>query len=39
MSLTARRDKGIVVVVASNIAHASTAALARRVADVFADQK
>src|SRR5262245_2354579 len=34
-----RRDNGIVVAVASNVAHANTAALALRVADVFADQK
>jgi hypothetical protein len=39
MSLMTRRDKGIVVAVASNIAHANTAALARKVADVFAEQK
>ena len=39
MSLMTRRDKGIVVAVASNIAHADTAALARKVADVFAEQK
>jgi hypothetical protein len=39
MSLMARRDNGIVVAVASNIAHANTAALARKVADVFAEQK
>ncbi len=38
MSLT-RRDNGIVVAVASNVAHANTAALALKVADVFADQK
>lgn len=36
MSLVTRRDKAIVVVVASNIAHADTAALALKVADVFA---
>jgi len=35
MSLVTRRDKGIVVVVASNIAHADTAALAAKVADAF----
>jgi hypothetical protein len=35
MSLITRRDNGIVVAVASNIAHANTAALARNVADVF----
>jgi hypothetical protein len=39
MSLLTRRDNGIVVAVASNIAHANTAALARSVADVFAEQK
>ena len=39
MSLMTRRDNGIVVAVASNIAHASTAALAPRVADTFAEQK
>jgi hypothetical protein len=36
MSLMTRRDNGIVVAVASNIAHANTAALAVRVADGFA---
>jgi len=39
MSLMTRRDNGIVVAVASNIAHARTAALALKVADVFAEQK
>jgi hypothetical protein len=39
MSLLARRDGGIVVAVASNIAHANTAALASKVADAFAEQK
>ena len=39
VSLTTRRDRRIVVAVASNIAHAGTAALALRVADVFAGQK
>jgi CubicO group peptidase (beta-lactamase class C family) len=39
MSLLTRRDNGIVVAVASNIAHANTAALALKVADVFAEQK
>jgi hypothetical protein len=34
-----RRDQGIVVVVASNVAHATTAALAEKVADVFAKRK
>ncbi len=37
MSLVAPRDKGIVVAVASNVAHADTAALAMKVAGVFAD--
>jgi CubicO group peptidase (beta-lactamase class C family) len=37
MSLTTGRD-GHVVAVTSNIAHANTSALARRVADVFAEQ-
>jgi CubicO group peptidase (beta-lactamase class C family) len=36
MSLMTRRDNGIVVAVASNIAHANTAALALKVAEVFA---
>jgi hypothetical protein len=39
MSLTTRRDHGIVVAVTSNIAHANTAVLAQNVADVFAGQK
>lgn len=39
MSLLTRHADGIVVAVASNIAHADTAALARAVADVFAGQK
>lgn len=39
MSLMTRRDDGIAVAVASNVAHASTAALAQKVADVFAEQK
>jgi hypothetical protein len=39
MSLMTRRDNGIVVAVASNIAHANTAALALKVADTFAEQK
>ena len=39
MSLVTRRDTGIVVAVASNIAYANTAALALKVADVFAGQK
>jgi hypothetical protein len=39
MSLMTRRDDGIAVAVASNVAHAGTAALALSVADVFARQK
>jgi hypothetical protein len=39
MSLMTRRDNGIIVAVASNIAHANTAALALKVADTFAEQK
>ena len=39
MSLLTRRDHEIVVAVASNIAHANTAALALQVADVFAERK
>jgi CubicO group peptidase (beta-lactamase class C family) len=39
MSLMTRRDSGIVVAVASNIAHANTAALALKVADAFATEK
>jgi Beta-lactamase len=39
MSLMTRRDNGIVVAVASNVAHANTAALALKVADVFAEQQ
>jgi Beta-lactamase len=39
MSLVTRRDHGIVVAVASNIAHANTAGLALKVADVFAELK
>ncbi|MGH9350474.1 MAG: serine hydrolase [Vicinamibacterales bacterium] len=38
MSLMTRCDNGIVVAVASNVAHANTAALALKVADVFAEQ-
>ena len=38
MSLMTRRDNGIVVAVASNIAHANTSALAKRVGDAFATQ-
>src|SRR6185295_11361183 len=36
MSLLTRHDNGIVVAVTSNIAYANTAALAQKVADVFA---
>jgi hypothetical protein len=36
MSLLRRRDNGIVVAVASNVAYANTAALAQKVADAFA---
>lgn len=39
MSLVTYRDSGLAVVVASNMAHADTAALARKVADVFAEPK
>jgi hypothetical protein len=39
MSLMTHRASGIVVAVASNVAHANTAALALKVADVFAEQK
>src|SRR6202008_4852279 len=39
MSLMTRRDNGIAVAVASNVAHAKTASLALNVADVFAEQK
>ena len=39
MSLMTLRDSGIVVAVQSNIAHANTAALAMKVADVFAERK
>ena len=39
MSLMTRRDNGIVVAVASNVAYANTAALALKVTDVFAEQK
>jgi CubicO group peptidase (beta-lactamase class C family) len=38
-SLLTPRDSGIVVAVLSNIAHANTAALALKVADVFGEQK
>lgn len=36
MSLMTRRDKRIVVAIASNVAHADIAGLAVKVADVFA---
>ena len=39
MSLVTRRDNGIVVAVASNIAYANTAALAQKVADAFGARK
>jgi hypothetical protein len=39
MSLMTRRASGIVVAVASNVAHANTAALTLKVADVFAELK
>ena len=39
MSMVARRDDGIVVVVTSNVAHANTSALALKVAEVFAPRK
>jgi len=39
MSLVTRPDHGIVVAVTSNVAYANTAALALKVADVFAGQK
>lgn len=35
MSLVSRADRGVVVAVASNIAHARTSALAARIADAF----
>ena len=38
MSLTTRRDSGIVVAVLSNIAHANTSALSLKIADAFAKQ-
>ena len=38
VSLVTRPESGIVVAVASNIAHANTSSLAQRVADVFAGQ-
>ena len=39
MSLMTRRENGIAVAVASNIAHANTAGLAMKLADMFAEQK
>jgi hypothetical protein len=39
MSLMTRHNNGIVVAVASNVAHADTDGLAVKVADVFAEQK
>jgi hypothetical protein len=39
MSLVTRGDSGIVVAVASNVAHANTAALALKVADEFNEHK
>ena len=39
MSLLTGGDGGIVIAVTSNIAHADTSALARRVGDAFADQR
>jgi hypothetical protein len=38
MSLTTTGDSGLVIAVTSNMAHANTAALARRVGDAFAEQ-
>jgi hypothetical protein len=38
MSLMTRRDRGVVVAVTSNMAHAKTSSLARRVGDAFAEQ-
>jgi hypothetical protein len=37
MSLTTRRDRGLVVAVTSNMAHAKTSSLALRVGDAFAE--
>ncbi len=37
MSLMTRRDRGLVVAVTSNMAHANTSQLARRVLDVFVE--
>ena len=38
ISLLTRRDRGLVVAVASNVAHADTSSLAQRIADAFADR-
>ena len=38
MSLMMKRDSGIVIAVTSNMAHANTSSLARRVGDAFAEQ-
>jgi hypothetical protein len=38
MSLTTRRDSGIVVAVLSNITHANTSALGLKIGDAFANQ-
>ena len=38
MSLMTRPDRGIVVAVTSNMAHANTSSLAQRVGDAFAEQ-
>jgi hypothetical protein len=38
MSLATQPDRGIVVAITSNIAHANTSALARRVGDAFTTQ-
>ena len=39
MSLITRRENGVIVAVASNVAHARTAALALKVTDVFTEQR
>jgi hypothetical protein len=36
VSLVTRRDSGVAVAVAANIAHANTSALAARIGDLFA---
>lgn len=38
MSLATRRDRGMVIAVTSNMAHANTSSLALRIADAFAEQ-